>query len=182
MDERFRGKGIWIGLGALALLFLCVMLAGFAVMAVFAPRLGPAYVVAPQAQPPAGGEGAAVPVPAYGYAPMGWYAGWGPFGIIGFGIGLVFKLFFFGLVLLLLFRLVRRILWGPRHWGYRYWGPYGGGKPPEGKEGEGAPHAASGPWAWHHPHRHWGPPPWWGPEPKAGEADTAESEYTGPQE
>ena len=28
MDERFRGKELWIGLGALGIVFLCVMLCG----------------------------------------------------------------------------------------------------------------------------------------------------------
>jgi hypothetical protein len=193
MDERFRGKGIWIGLAALALIFLCVMLVGFAAVATLAPRLGPAYGVVPQVQPPAGGGGEAVPAPYSGYAPIRGY--WGPFGLVGWGIGLIFKLLFFGLLLLLLFRLVRHLFWGPRHWGYRSWGPPWGGQPPEGKEGEGAPQAARGPWAWHHHPKHWsgrwGPPPWWGSEPgesagagEAGgaEADAAGSGYTGPQE
>jgi hypothetical protein len=185
MDEKFRGKGMWIGLGAVAIVFLCLMLIGFAAVAAFAPHLGPIYGVAPQVQPPAGSEGGAVPAPYYGYAPLRGGAGFGLFGILGFGIGLIFKLLFFGLLLLLFFRLIRHLLWGPRHWGYRHWGPCWGAKPPEGKEGQGPSGATPGPWAWPH-HRHWGPPPWWAPEsgpaPETGKPDTAESEYTGPQE
>ncbi len=187
MDERFRGKGLWIGLGALAVVFLCLMLIGFAAMATLAPRLAPAYGAVPQVQPPAGTEGGAVPAPYYGYAPLRGHLGGGLFGVIGFGIGLLFKFLFFGLLLLLLFRLVRHLFWGPRHWGYRHCGPYWGGKPPAGEEGEKPTGPPWGPRAWHHHPKGWGPPPWWAAkdEPAPGaqdEPDTAESEYTGPQE
>jgi hypothetical protein len=185
MDDRFRGKGLWIGLGMLALVFLCLTVAGVATMAAVAPRLGPVYGAVPQVQAPPASESGAVPAPVYGYGPA-WYAGWGPFGFISFGIGLFFKLLVFGLVLLLFFRLVRRFLWGPRCWGTRSWGPYWGPRPPKGQEGESVPDDAAGPWAWHRHHRHWGPPPWWGEEPDkaggTGKPDAADAAYTGPQE
>jgi hypothetical protein len=190
MDERFRRKGIWIGLAALALVFLCVMLVGLAAVATLAPHLGPGSV--------------AVPEQGNGYVPIRGY--WGPLGFIGWGIGLIFKLLFLGLLLLLVVRLVRHLLWGPRHWGYRGWGPPWMGRPPEGKEGEGTPGAGRGPGTWHrhagHWPGHWGPPPWWGAPPEegfgpseaggagsseaagagSGEAGGAGSGYSGPQE
>jgi hypothetical protein len=186
MDEMLRRKRLWIGLGALALIFMCVMVAGAGLVALLAARPGPVYGVVPQVQPPAGGESGAMPAPYYGYAPVRGSLGWGLFGIVGFGIGLFFKLLVLGLLLMLFFRLARRLFWGPRYWGYRHWGPCCPDKSPQGGPGEGTSGAAQGPWAWHRHHRHWGPPPWWGPEPgPASQTDkpqTAEPEYTGPQE
>jgi hypothetical protein len=77
---------------------------------------------------------------------------------------------FFGLVLLLLFGLVRRLFWGHRRWCPPY-----PGRPPEGGEWKGKPH---GPWAWHHHRKHGGPPPWWGTEsePAAEEGEPNEAE------
>jgi hypothetical protein len=159
VDERFRGKGVWIGLGALGIIFLCLMLCGMGAM--FAGPRGAVYV-----QPPAGGEGPVAP-------PV--YHGYGPFGFILAGVGFLFKLAFFGLLLLLGLGLVKRILWG-----HRCWGPAPGWKSPESPQGEGNAYAAWGPWAWHRHHRrkHWGPPPWWGPPPEAEEeADEPGEEY-----
>jgi hypothetical protein len=142
MDEHYRGKRIWIGAGALAIILLCVMVCGLGAMAMVAGRSGPVYGV----QPPTG-EGSAVPPQAtYGHGPlgMGRYGGFGPFGIIFFGIGLLFKLLFFGLILLVLLGVARRLFWGHGPWGAHYWG-----RPPAGKEWKGRPHAPWGPWAWH---------------------------------
>jgi hypothetical protein len=178
MDERLREKKHWIVLGALAIVFLCVLLCALGAFGMLVVRSGPAYV-----QPPTGEEGVVPPTMYHGRGPlsMGQYGGWGPFGIIGFGFSLLFKLAFFGLLLLLLFGLIRRLFWGRRH----PWPPYWG-KPPQGKEGEKGSGAAWGPWAWHHHRKHWGPHPGWGAEPepagREGEPDPAESEYTGPQE
>jgi hypothetical protein len=52
MDEKLRGKGIWIALGALALIFLCVALVGLGVIAAFVPTRTVGYAVAPQIQEP----------------------------------------------------------------------------------------------------------------------------------
>jgi hypothetical protein len=153
MEERFSGRKLWFGLGALALIFLCLMVCGLAVLALAPVHLGPAYGVAPYVQPPAAGGGAA-PVPVYQYS-------LGPLGILAAGVGLIFKLIFFGLLLLLVFGLVRRLFW--RRW---FWYPPYRGTPPEGQEGEGA--GPWGPWYWRHHHRHCGPPPWWTPETEAG--------------
>jgi hypothetical protein len=172
MDERFRGKGLWFGLGAGALIFLCLLLIAGAFIAVLAPaRMAPVYV-----QPPAAGEGALQPPAAY-YGP-------GLLGGLFFGLKMLFKLAFLGLLLLLLFGVVRRLFWGPH-----YCAPVPSGKGWEGQPGGGfQPHTH---WRrhWHHP---WGPPPWWGPAPEraagegeapgapqAGEATTG---YSGPQE
>jgi hypothetical protein len=96
-------------------------------------------------------------------------------GILGFGLGLIFKLAFFGFFLLLLVGLVKRLFWGPR-----YWRGHGWGKPPTGKEWRGKPHGRCGPWAWHHHGEHWEPER--EPADEEEEADDASSEYTGPQE
>lgn len=168
MDERFRGKGVWIGLGALAIIFLCLMLCGLGTMAMFATSRDPVYV-----QPPAG-EGGVAPPPAQ-YSPGPWgmarHGGFGPFGIISFGLGMLFKLLFFGLFLFLLLGLVKRLFWGHRRGGLHHWG-----KPPQGKGWKDHPHAAWGPWAW----RCWGEH--WGPEAEStgeeGDPDTADPEFS----
>jgi hypothetical protein len=164
MDEWFRGKGIWVGLGFLAIIFLCVVMCGAGVMVMLGTRAGPAYGGAPQVQAPAGEEGAVPPTIYHGYS------GYGLFEVLSSGIGLLFKLLFLGLVLLLLFGLVRRLFWGHRHW----YPPYPG-QPPEGREWKGKPH---GPWAWHHYRQRGGPSPWWGPEsePAAEEGEPDEAE------
>jgi len=163
MDQRFRGKKLWIGLGALAIVFLCLMLCGLGAMAMVTTSRGPVV------QPPAGEEGAAPPPTHYGHGPlgMGRSVGWGPFGILSFGLGLLFKLLFFGLLLLLLIGLAKRLFWGHRAWCPPYWG-----QPPEGKEGEDKPYAAWGPWAWAwYQCKHWGPPPWRGSEPEPSDEE-----------
>lgn len=138
MDERFRGRGIWVAAGGLAIIFLCLMLCAMGAMATMFLRQGPAYGVVPQIQAPAGEDGGVAPPITYGPV-VGRPAGYGPFGLIGAGIGLLFRLAFFGLLLLLLLGLVRRLFWGPRHWHHRH-----PGKPPKGK-----PYPGWGPWAWH---------------------------------
>jgi hypothetical protein len=141
MDERFRRKGLWLGLGAVAIIFMCLMLCGLGTMAMFTTRSGPVYV------PPAPGEEGAAPPQVYqGHAPrgMGHHGGGGILGFVFRGIGLVFMLVFSGLLLLLLFGLIKRVFWGHRHWGP----PHRCG--PKGKEWKGRPHAARGPWPWHY--------------------------------
>jgi hypothetical protein len=178
MDERFRDKRHWIGLGALVIVFLCVALCALGAMGTVGMsmmRSETAYV-----QPPAGEEGAVPPPTYHGHGPLGRFGGTGPFHVLGFGIKLIFGLLFFGLLALLLIGLVKRLFWGHR-WG---WAPYGG-RPPKGKKGEGKSDAW-GPWGWHHHRKHWGPPPWWAAEPEAsgeeGEPDAEDPEYAGPQE
>jgi len=169
MDERFRGKGLWVGLGAMAIVFLCMMLCGMGAM--FAGPRSQVYV-----QPPTAEEsGAPPPLPAFhgrGPTSLGRYGAVGPLGFIFGAIGALFKLAFMGLLLLLGLGLVVRIF----RW-HRCWGPPPGWKPPEGKESEGKSYAAWGPRAWHHHHKHWGPPPWWDAEPEAD----AESDEPGEQ-
>jgi hypothetical protein len=177
MDERFRGKVHWVALGVAAIVFLCVMLCALGVFSMLLIRSDAVYV-----QPSTGEEGAAPPA-SYGPFQAGHYAHWEPFGIIGAGLSLAFKLLLFGLLLLLFFGLFKRLLWGHRYWCPPYWS-----KPPKGQEGEGKPGSAWGPWTWHHHHHrpHWGPPPGWAPrsEPVGDESepDSQESTYTGPQE
>ena len=189
MDEKFRRNKHWFGLGALLIIFLCVALCGLGAMATMFTRSAPGYGAVPYVQPPAAEEGAAPPATYYGHGPLGHHGGGGLFGIIGAGIGLIFKLAFFGLLLLLLLGVVKRIFWGHHFGRYAHWGPPSPpGKPWPGKKGEGESrdYAQWGPHAWHRHFKHWGPPPWWGPEAEAArqedEPDTAESEYTGPQE
>ena len=189
MDKHFRGKGLWIGIAALGIVFLCLLVFGAMAM-MFTVRSGPVYV-----QPPTGAEGAVPPTQYYGHGPlgMGGHRGVGLFGIIGAGIGLIFKLLFFGLLLLLGLGLVKRFFWGRHHWAYRHWGPpCPPGTTPKGKAGEDDPHAGWGPPPWHRHGKHWGPPAssaWWGADAEqAGKEDepAAEdnegAEYAGPQE
>jgi hypothetical protein len=180
--ERLRGRGHWLGLGALAIVFLCIMLCGLGTFGMLVMRSSPAHGTLPHAQPPAGEDGAAPPSGYYAYGPLGHgrHTSWGPLGILAFGIGLIFKLLFLGLVLVLLLGMVKRLFWGRRHPCPPHWG-----KPAEDERSEGTSDTGWGPFAWHH-RRHWGPPPAQGPEPsptaEEGEADASESEYTGPQE
>ena len=95
MDERFRGRGIWIGLGVLAIVFLCVMLCGMGAM--FATSRGTVYV-----QPPGAEEGAVAPHVYQGSFFGGRHGAIGPFAFIFGAIGLLLKLGFLGLLLLLL--------------------------------------------------------------------------------
>jgi hypothetical protein len=165
MDEMVRRRGIWIGLGVLALITLCVMACGLGAMFFTGAARDPIYV-----QPPAAEEGFAPPPAYHGYGPLtaGRHAG-GPFSLIFAGIGFFFKLAFFGLFLLLLLGLVKRLFWGRRCWGRHY-----RGRPPEGKEWKGKPHHMWGPWAWHMHAERWGP--------EAGEAEASEGEGEPDQE
>jgi hypothetical protein len=170
MDERFRGKGLSIGLGALAIVFLCLMMCGFVTRVVVPPAQ--VYV-----QPPAGDEGLAPPPPYYGYGPTstGRHGSAGPFGFIFGLIGGLFKLAFMGLFLLLLLGLVTRVFFGSRHWGPPPWG-----RPPNGKQWKGRHHGRWGPWAWHCHGKFWEPEG--EPTGEEDESDSAEFAYGGPQE
>ena len=170
MDERFRGKGLLIGLGAMAIVFLCILLCGMGAM--FAGPRSQVYV-----QPPVAQESSAPPPPPalYGHGPagVGRYGVAGPLGFIFGAIGALFKLAFLGLLLLLGLGLVKRFFFG-----HRCWGPPPGWKPPEAQEGEGKAYAAWGPRAWHRYHRHWGPPPWWAaPSEPDAEGDEPGEQY-----
>jgi hypothetical protein len=177
MDERFRGKGLWIGLGAMAVVFLCIMLCGMGAM--FAVPRSQVYV-----QPPPAGEGAAAQAPpayyGYGAPDIGRHGVGGPLGFLFGAIGALFRLAFLGLLLLLGLGLVKRIFWA-----HRCWGPPPGWKPPQGEEGGGTPYAARGPWGWHRHHRYWGPPPWWAapsqPEAAADERAAERDDEPGEQ-
>lgn len=149
MDERFRGKGIWVIAGVLGIVFLCLMLCGLGAMAMLFTRSGEVYV-----QPPVDGGGAVPPQVYQGPFGVGRFASHGPFGILTSGIGLLFTVAFFGLLLLLIFGLARRLIWGPRSCHPRHWGAHHRGKPPEGKGWEGKPHPW-GPWAPHHHGEPW---------------------------
>ena len=105
MDERLGGKGLLVGFGALAIIFLCLMLCGLGAMATFWMRSGPMYGEG-YIQPPSGEEGAVPPQVYYGPGGVGRHVGYGPLGIVGFGFSLLFKLLFFGLLLLLLVGLI----------------------------------------------------------------------------
>ncbi len=166
MNESYKhhkSKGIVVGLGALALMGLCLMLcfggAAFTMM-----HRGSVYGAMPYVQPPAGEEGGVAP-PVYhgpGFSGRGFHGGFGPFGLLFFGVGMIFKLLFCGLVLFLFIGLVKWFCHGgPWFWRPPYWG-----KPPQGEEGENNSPFVRGPWAWHHHGRHWGPFSWCGPTPE----------------
>lgn len=180
MDEHLRKNKHWIGLGALAIIFMCLALCGVGAMATMFFRGGPDVAAVPYVQAPAGEDGVAAPPVTYGHSRTGMMRG-GPFSFVGGAISLLFRLAFFGLLLLLLIGLVKRIFWGPG-WGARHWAAHRRGMPPKGK-----------------PHGHWGPPWMWpcdGPptEAEAGskpdDPDEASPEganpegfaYNGPQE
>jgi hypothetical protein len=178
MDERFRDKRLWIGLGGLAIIFLCIAMCGLAPMAMFTLRQVPAYAPLPYTQPPAAEDGAVSPPAYYGYSPFGGgrHAGFSPLGFIA-------SLFLAGLFALLLLGLLKRVLWGGwcggphRRRGFHHWH-----RPvaPEDKEWRGGAHAAWGPpWGWHGP----------GQDAEAGTDQPDEpahqddeTPYTGPQE
>jgi hypothetical protein len=172
MDERFRDRRIWAIAGVAGVIFLCLMLCGMGALATMFMRPGTGLATVPQVPVPPAEAGA---VPQVYYGP----AGGGLFGFLAFGLGMFFKLAFLGLILLLAFGLVRRILWGPRHWGpHRRWAHYYGPHkhrhgPPGGKEWKGRAHPW-GPWA-----AHWCGEPWEeGAEPGSEEDEPGEAEPT----
>jgi hypothetical protein len=156
MDKWFRRRRTWLVIGVVAIIFLCLAVMGMGAMAAVLGRSGMAST-----GPLAGGE-LGVPPQAYHGLGIGRHAGFGLLGILGFGISLLFKLVFFGLLLLLLMGLIRRLFWGPRHWHPHYARPHHRGKPPT--DGD-----------WKHRARTWGPPPWaWH---GCGEPDEVDDEF-----
>jgi len=144
MEERFGGKRLWMGLGALGLVFLCLMACGLLTLAALLPR--PAVIV-PQSgttvgQPAASEDGAASQAQdyAHGRPAAGWFSGGGPLSFLAYGISLIFKVAFWGLLLMLLLGFFRRLFCWPRYWcrpgwdegwqdrphgGWRAWHPHG---------------------------------------------------------
>jgi hypothetical protein len=172
MDERFRDRRIWAIAGVAGIIFLCLALCGMGALATMFLRADTGMVTVPQVPvPPA--EGAAAPPVIYGPA------GGGLFGFLTFGLGMFFKLLFFGLILLLVVGLLKRLFWGPHHWGpHRHWTRYHGPRkprhgPPGGEEWKAKAHAW-GPWA-----AHWCGE-WWEEEdePAAEEGEPGEAEPT----
>lgn len=176
MDERLRDRRIWIAGGLLALVFLCLMACGLLAMASAALRPDPVVGVVPQLQPPAGQEEVTPPQVYYGPWGMGRPTGTGLLGFLFGSIGLLLKLLFLGLFLLLLIGLARHLFWGSRHWHPRTWGPHQRGKPPTDEEWKGRPHAW-GPWAWHGYGGRWEAEG--KPDSDEGETDTANPAYGG---
>ena len=155
MNEQFRGKRLWIGLGALALVGLCVMMC-LGAAAFFALHSGQGHRAMLDAPPSAGQEEGTVAPTNRG--PFGWgmdrARGFGPARLL-FRAGLcTVPLLFFGLIALLAVGLVRR-----RCWAHGHWGSPPGAQPPEGEN-------RGGPFAWHHRGHPWGPPPWSAPAPE----------------
>jgi hypothetical protein len=149
MDERFRGKRLWIGLGALAIIGLCLMLFLGTMAAFVLLRSSSAYGTVPhmeQVQPPTGQEEGAVPQLRYG--PGSWgigrHHGRVRLGLLFMGALCVLPLLFFGLIALLAVGLARRRCWG--RWS-------------EGEGGSGGTCGPCRPGDWHHHGWHWGPPP-----------------------
>ena len=172
MDERYRGRGLWIGLGAAAIVLMCLFLCVFGALFSVSTGSAPVYV-----QPPAGEEGAVAPPATYGQTPfgLGRHAGFGPLSFIAGGIGLAFKLLLLGFLVLLFAGLLKHLYWGR----YR-WPAHHGGMPPHPRGEPDRPGAPWGPWAWHcHGKRGW--PPHSGPSPRPG-GDQQEDEPDGPRE
>jgi hypothetical protein len=144
MDKEFRQRRTWLIVGVAAIIFLCLAVLGMGAMAAVLGRSG---IVG--AGPLAEMERGVPPQVYHGFGGIGRHGGVGVFGLLGFGLGLLFKFVFFGLLLLLLIGLIRRLFWGPRHWHPRYMGPHHRGKPPKGAEWKHRPHAWGPPWTWH---------------------------------
>ncbi|MBN1136082.1 MAG: hypothetical protein JXM73_05830 [Anaerolineae bacterium] len=170
MNEHFRGKRLWIVLGALALVGLCLMLC--LVAAAFAAlHPGQSHRVVLDVQPTAVQEGDAAALTYQG--PFGWGMDRPrSFGLVRrlFRVGLcTLPLLFLGLILFLAFILVRR-----RCWGREYWGAPPGSRPPEGEN-------RGGPWAWHKHSHPWAPPPGSvpAPEPPGEQSEPEEPDTAG---
>lgn len=142
MEKWIGQRRTWLIVGVIAIIFLCLAVLGMGAMAAVLGRSGIAG-----AGPLIGVE-RGVPLQAY-HGSGAWNAGLGVLGFLGFGISLMFKLAFFGLLLLLFIGLVRRVFWGPRHWHPRYMGRHFRGKPPKSDEWKRRPHGGGPPWAWH---------------------------------
>ena len=152
MNEHFRGKRLWIILGALALVGLCLVLCVGAV-AFTTLRSGQGHRAVLEVQPAAVQEEGAT-APTY-HGPLGWGVDrprrFGPLRLLLRAGLCILPLLFFGLIA---FAVVCRV--GRRCWGRGHWGPPPGAKPTEGEN-------RGGPWAWHHHGHPWAPPP--GPIP-----------------
>jgi hypothetical protein len=139
MDERYRNKGVWIAVAAVAaIIFLCVTLCFLGALGTAFMRSG--AVVAPQIQLPAGGEGV-VPPQVYHGPWGGGRSGMGLLGLFGFGAVLLF-----GLLLVL---GIGRLVLGPRHCAPPHGGPH-----PMGTKWKDHFHAW-GPRAWHTHGKEW---------------------------
>jgi hypothetical protein len=182
MDERFRDKRLWVGLGALAILFFCVAMCGLSSMATFLMRDGISQPPAVYPQPPAADTDIAPQPPTHGYAP---YGAWRPAGS-GF-LGTLFRLMLFGVMLLVAIGLLKRVFWGRHYCGYHHWGrharmphPPHRPKPPSGVDCRCGPHRKWGPWPWAAPGEAGSQEP--GTTSSAEETESGETTYTGPQE
>jgi hypothetical protein len=172
MDERFRGRGVWIGLGAAAILFMCLLMCVLGAFTSVTTGRAPVYV-----QPPVGEEGVVPPPTSYGHTHfgLGRHGGYGPFSFIAGGISLAFRLLILGCLLLLFAGLLKRLCWGRRHWPAHY-----GGMPPRHEDDPDRHDSPWGPWAWHgHGRRHWPPH---GRPSQAPSDDQQEGEPDGPRE
>jgi hypothetical protein len=159
MNERTH-KRRWILSGMILLLVILGVVAGASWMAYNAGRVSGAQEAVAVMQSQEGAKGSEMPGAGYvpfgpwrfrhGPAHFGWFGGppaFFPF-IIG---GILFKLLFWGLIILLLIALLRRLF---RHHGFGWHGPWG--PPPPGWEP---------PPGWK---EHWGKHyPWSGEEPKS---------------
>ncbi len=166
MDEHVRGKRLWIVLGALALVGMCLVLC-MAGAVFFAMRSGQGHTAVLNVQPPAVQEGDASAQTYQG--PFGWGTdrprGFGPVRLL-FKAGLcALPLLFFGLICVSAVCLARR-----RCWGHGHWGPPPGFQPPEGEN-------RGGPWAWHRHGHLWGPGP--APEPPGEQAGSEKPDAAG---
>jgi len=186
MDEFYKRNKVWIGVGALALILLLgMMVCALGAMGVMFARSGQTHGPVPYVQPPAAEEGAVPLAPQHNYGPGplagGRYSHAGPFGFFSGVLGFLFKLAFFGLLLLLFLGLVKRIFWGPGPWSPNAWGPGHTARRSPAGHWPGRPHPMWGPWAGHDSSAPWEADE----EPSAAEADPADSqgsEYSGPQE
>jgi len=168
VNEQLRGKRLWIVLGALALVGLCLVLC-LGAAAFFALHPGQGHRVALDAPSTAVQEGGAA-TPTY-QGPFGWGMdrprGFGPVRLL-FRAGLcALPLLFFGLILFMVVCLARR-----RYWGHGHWGPPPGAQAPEGGK-------RGGPWAWHHHGHPWGPPSGPAPEPPSEQGEPEEPDRAG---
>lgn len=157
MEERFRGKTLWIALAALAILGMCALLFFGAVM-MFAMRPGTVVQAVPQVAPQTSEESSSIPPATYynrGMWQMGRHGAFGIFRPLAAAAKCLGGLLFFGLILAVMAGVLRRHCWG--RW-------MGAG--PDSGEG----HGWRQPGEWHGWHYH-GPCP---PRPAAEEPDATE--------
>lgn len=157
MDERPGGRPrrrkLWVGLGTVAVVFLCLAVSGAAALFLGPLRLAGGHWIQHGIRPPL----------------LGHFGGWWLL-----GISIALRLLFFGLLLLSLILLLRFLLWGRHRTDTRAW--------EGGSRGTGECVGSRDDWSsqtWHKHAGHWGPPPRWTSPPSTGVDHETEARESG---